>query len=130
MSLVFPRTPRPLNTNTACEKVLPPKGTYACTSTSAGRSPPIHAYTLCLDRSLPPSNWYIGTRNLRASSNQSTTPLSTLGHVLTFEVPQRNINTSQGAHKDRSSPVKTEPIELLPDVFDVAATHVLLSLPA
>jgi hypothetical protein len=33
-----------------------------------------------------------------------------LDHVLAFEIPQRNINTSQRAHENWSSPVETEPI--------------------
>ena len=33
------------------------RDTYACSLTSFGRSPPIHAYTLSLSRNLPPSSW-------------------------------------------------------------------------
>ena len=45
----------------------------------------------------------------------------------TLEIPQRNINSRQRAHQNRSTTVKSHPIPMLPDMFNITSNiHVRL----
>lgn len=60
----------------------------------------------------------MGTPSFLAITNVSRAGKNCGNNVVTFEIPEGNVNAGQGAHEDGAAPVEPAAVGRLPNTFD------------